>query len=70
MSKVESFGFQKECCERYMIKKVMLEESIGKEIGEVVVFFSVLKNEKIIRQVFEEEVCKFLIWGYNIVEEM
>jgi hypothetical protein len=70
MSKVESPGLQKERRERYMIKKAMLEESIGKEIGEAVALPSVPKNEKITRQALEEEARKSSIRGHNTAEEM
>lgn len=70
MGKVESPGLQKERKERFLIKKQLLEETLGQDVAEKAAAPGVDEGEKITRQALEEEARELSIKGHGSAEDM
>ena len=70
MGKVESPGLQKERKERFLMKKRLLEETLGQDVADRAAAPGVAEGEKITRQALEEEARELTIKGHGSPEEM
>jgi anoctamin-10 len=69
MSKIESPGALNERKERYIVKKQLLEESLGQKASQVEALPDVDTSEKITRDALEEEARQASIKGQNNPED-
>ena len=70
MSKFESPGLQKERKERYLMKKRLLEETLGQDVGDKAAVPGVSAGEKITREALEEEARQASVQGHGSPAEM
>lgn len=70
MNKFESQGLQKERKERFMMKKKLLEETLGQDVAEKATAPGIQEGEKITRQSLEEEARELSIKGNGSPEEV
>ena len=70
LSKFESPGLQKERKERFLMKKKLLEETLGQDVAEKAAAPGVSKGERITREALEEEARQLSTKGHGTPEEM
>jgi hypothetical protein len=70
LSKFESPGLQKERKERFLMKKKLLEETLGQDVAEKAATPGVSEGERITREALEEEARQLSTKGHGTPEEM
>ncbi|KFH40217.1 hypothetical protein ACRE_091260 [Hapsidospora chrysogenum ATCC 11550] len=70
LSKFESPGLQKERKERFLMKKKLLEETLGQDVAKKAAAPGVSEGERITREALEEEARQLSTKGHGTPEEM
>lgn len=70
MGKVESSGLQKERKERFLMKKRLLQETLGQDVADKDAAPGIAEGEKISREALEEDARQLSINGHGTAEEM